>query len=121
MKRIILLSICFTFALTFVYAQYNQQTSIPTVTPPTTWTSKDSTEEVTINNGSGSLLTITINVDKNINELNPAGINIINCGNTTHVDAGSTAICTTSDSTNPVIFSSDNPTKGTSGTYTVKH
>jgi hypothetical protein len=99
-----------------VYAEI----SVTTDQRPIPWTSKNSTDEVTINNGNGNRLTITINVDKNLNITSPTGVNVKNCGNTSHIDAGSTAICTTIDASNPVSFSSDSPTNKVSGTYILK-
>lgn len=89
------------------------ETSVP-------WISKNSADTVTINNGNGNKLTITINVDKNPSITNPPGLNVNNCGNTTHIDAGSSSICTTSDANNPVSFRSDSPTYKVTGTYIIK-
>lgn len=111
------------FSLAMILPAFAQQpvtTSLTTVTSPIIWTSKNTTDEVTINNGNGNKLSITINVDKNLNDTNTAGVSVKNCGNTTHIDAGSSAICTSSDASSPVSFSSDSPTSQASGTYTIK-
>ncbi|MBX3709704.1 MAG: hypothetical protein KIT56_05125 [Gammaproteobacteria bacterium] len=94
-------------------------TTIMTPMVPINWSSNDSTEEITIHNGSGNNLTITITVDKNnASDVSP-GVNIKNCGETKHIDAGSSAICTTNDPSNPVSFSSDSQTAKAAGTYIV--
>lgn len=120
MNKIILVTLIASSVSLFesAYAQAVPPASV--VNPPTPWVSKNSTDEVTINNGNGNKLTITINVDKNANATNPAGVNIKNCGDTTHIDAGSSAVCTTSDSGNPVTFSSDSPTVKVTGNYIIK-
>ena len=113
----------------YAYAITPVVATLPTVGAPVKWTSINSSEETTINNGNGEMLTITIVVDK-IPTLNPSlpnslnpkspGINVKNCGDTRHVDAGSSTVCTTKDAVNPVSFSSDSPTDKASGTYTIK-
>lgn len=113
----------------YAYAQTSVIATIPTVNAPVRWASANSSEETTINNGNGNKLTITIVVDKIPtgnpslpNALNPKspGINVKNCGDTRHVDAGSSTVCTTQDAVNPVSFSSDSPTDKATGTYTIK-
>lgn len=103
------------------FAETPTVTTVVAPAPVVTWTSKNTTDEVTINNGNGNTLTITINVDKVANPASPpAGVNVKNCGSTTHIDPGSSGICTSSDASNPVSFSSDSPTYKASGTYQIK-
>ena len=100
----------------FVYAQGPaDKPSFPAVN----WVSKSSTDDVVIQNGSGATLVIEINVINNPHS-NATGIDIKNCGATTHIKAGSSGICTTTDATHPVSFSSDNPSDPASGTYQIK-
>ncbi|VVC74975.1 hypothetical protein AQUSIP_02490 [Aquicella siphonis] len=107
-------------AMGAAHAQISSVTNVITPSAPTDWSSKNSNDVVTINNGTGNLLTITITVTKPAtSQPNPAGVNINNCGDTKHIDAGSTAICTTNDSNNPVNFSSDSQTDAASGTYVI--
>ena len=101
-----------------VYAEIAPGTDV--VNNPTiiSWISKDQTDEVTINNGTATPINITITVAGDpVNKL--PGIHVKNCGKTTHVDAGSSAICGSSDPNNPVSFSAED-TKGASGTYQIK-
>lgn len=86
--------------------------------PPVNWVSNGSSDEVTIQNGNGAHLIIQINVIGNQDARAP-GIDIKNCGKTTHVKAGSSAICTTSDAVDPVTFSSESNDTAT-GTYQIK-
>jgi hypothetical protein len=102
-------------------------TTIITPSQTVKWTSKNSSDVVTINNGSGNLLTITITVNKpaiaqtspNSPSITFPGVNLTNCGNTTHIDAGSSGVCTTKDPSNPVSFNSDSPTYMATGTYSI--
>lgn len=81
--------------------------------PVVNWVSKASDDFVTIENGNGATLNIVINVDNNTLPNTP-GVTIKNCGDTTHIDAGSSAVCVTSDPDYPVSFSADtnNPVTG---------
>lgn len=119
MKRLMLV-LC---ALPLAMSLYAQEVSVPTtiVNSPSaiSWVSKDTTDVVTINNGTGSPINVTITVMSDTAK-KLSGINIVNCGQTTHVDAGSSAICGSSDSNNPVKFNSDSPTDPASGTYEIK-
>lgn len=87
------------------------------------WISKNSTDEVVVQNGNGAPLVVQINVINNQDPDSPGfdapGINIKNCGSTTHVRAGNSAICTTSDATHPVTFTSDSSDPAM-GTYQIK-
>lgn len=104
---------------TFSYAE--TPTTITTTMPANIdWISKNSSEEITINNGTGNKLIITINVQKITTGTKTTGVNIKNCGNTTHIDAGSSGICSTNDPVNPVSFSSDSATDPATGTYNIK-
>lgn len=128
-KHMISIYIMVLNLLGYSYAQTAVVATLPTVGAPVKWTSINSSEETTINNGNGNMLTITIVVDK-IPTINPSlpnspspkspGINVKNCGDTRHVDAGSSTVCTTNDAINPVSFSSDSPNDKASGTYTIK-
>lgn len=76
--------------------------------PSVSWSSKDSTDVTTINNGSDAPIAIFIQVQGkdtsgNLND----GINIKNCGKISHVNAGSSVVCVNSDANNPVSFSAD--------------
>lgn len=96
--------------------------------PPVKWVSKGTQDPVTIANGQGEPITIQISVDKTVvvdakndnKETVSAGINIKNCGSTTHVDSGSSVICDSADATNPVTFTADSETVIASGNYQVK-
>lgn len=112
------LSLALPNMLTLAHAQGTPLNATIIAPTETTWTSKDSTDTVTINNGSGNILTVTIFVDKNNGE--SSGVNISNCGETTHIDAGSSAICTNTDAGNPVNFTSDSASTRAKGTYTIK-
>lgn len=81
------------------------------------WTSAGAGDVVSFQNGTGALLVIQITVDNNATK---TGVNITNCGSTTHINSGSTAICVTKDPSNPVSFVTDNPTNTTSGVYSVQ-
>lgn len=88
------------------------------------WISKNSSDEITIHNGNGFRIMITINVDHAVHGaqatgVNQLGVNIKNCGDTKHIDAGSSAVCITRDSANPVRFSSDSQSHAVSGTYSI--
>lgn len=120
----VVLPVAFILLAQASYAEVGQTTVI-TSGQTTSWTSKSSADVVTINNGTGKKLTITINVDKpaspqaNDTTWSPPGVNVNNCGDTKHIDAGSSAVCTTSDSLNPVNFSSDSNTIPASGKYNI--
>jgi hypothetical protein len=86
--------------------------------PETGWISKSSTDPITIQNAQGLPIVIVIKVT-GIGSTVP-GINVKNCGSTTHVDPGSSAICTTNASANPVTISSDSSARPASGTYQIK-
>lgn len=89
------------------------------------WISKGAFDNVIIENGNSQQLTIQVSVDKTITiqgakkDTVSAGINIKNCGDTTHLDPGSSAICSSTDKQNPVTFSSDNESSLATGTYQV--
>lgn len=79
------------------------------------WTASKS-EPVKIENGNGTNLTIQITVSGTENS---PGIILQNCGKTTNIKAGSSAICTTSDANNPVMFASDSALEPAMGTYQI--
>lgn len=114
------------FALLFCLATTALAQTIAVQPDAVKWISKNSTDTITINNGNGNILTISINVDKpappSTSSSSPAtipGVNLTNCGDTKHIDAGSSAVCTTKDASNPVSFSSDSPTFAASGSYII--
>jgi hypothetical protein len=86
--------------------------------PPSNWVSLGTNDTVTVQNGAGIAIVVFISVDR-VN-VNSPGINISNCGTTTHVDAGSSTVCSTHDSTNPITFSSEKDGKRATGNYQVK-
>lgn len=88
------------------------------VFPPITWSSKGGNDTVTVQNGTGANMTVMINVIDD-GTTDAAGINIKNCGKTTHVDPGSSVVCVTSDPNNPISFTSDKPSTAL-GTYQIK-
>lgn len=103
------------FSLLCMSSVFADVTDVPF--PQMNWTSKGSNDPFTIQNGSGTPITIAINV--NGGPTNTPGVNIKNCGNTTHINAGSSAICSTNDANNPVTLTSDS-TMPASGTYQIK-
>lgn len=75
---------------------------------PVNWSSSNPSDIITINNGTGGPIAIFIQVQATDMSGNPVdGIDVKNCGKTTHVNAGSSAICYTMDASNPVSFSAD--------------
>src|SRR5579872_930040 len=100
----------------FLFAQIvNEKASFP----PVNWVSKNSADTITIQNGTGAAIVIEITVNSTSSS-GVRGIVVKNCGATTHIDAGSTGICTTNDPANPVNFNSDSATDPASGTYQIK-
>lgn len=96
----------------------NQVQTTPTATSPIiSWVSDSASDKVTIENGTGAMLNIVLNVNDD-GSGKASGINIINCGETTHIDPGSSAICKTNDPKNPVTFNSDSANIAT-GTYQI--
>jgi hypothetical protein len=90
---------------------------------PVTWVSSTPSDIITINNGIGGPIAIFIQVDARDMMGNPMeGINVKNCGTTSHVNAGSSAICYTTSANNPVSFSADGRSsdKFARGTYQVE-
>lgn len=79
------------------------------------WTASKS-EPVKIENGNGANLMIQITVSGTDNS---PGIIVQNCGKTTYVKAGSSAICTSNDANNPVMFASDSALEPAMGTYQI--
>ena len=107
-------------AITFVCANLAWSdapvTQVPSF-PQANWLSKNSNDPFTIQNGAGTPIVIEINVGGS----GPiaAGVNVKNCGETTHINAGSSTICSTNDATNPVTLTSDG-TNPAAGTYQIK-
>jgi hypothetical protein len=87
------------------------------------WILKNPDDSVVINNGTGQSLAIFISTyvyDQGFSQPKLAGgINIQNCGDTTHVALNSSVVCYTRDSAHPIIFSSDN-SQGSAGTYQIE-
>lgn len=115
MKAKLLILTIISSICALVYAQAPVQPVNPP-SPVTPWVSNTSTEKVTIDNGTGAKLSIMISVDRR-SEDSP-GINVDNCGKTTHIDAGSSGICVTVDPRHPVTFTSDNDRPAT-GSYQI--
>lgn len=112
-----------TLALLTISSVYAQNTTIITDKDLVTrWESNRSdpraapgSDVITIQNGNGANIQVIITVDKT-----GSGITVKNCGTTTKIEAGSTAICTTSDSVNPINFTASDPNRIASGTYQIK-
>lgn len=124
MKRISFLVLLISVCVSFVsFAQ-------PVITqkefPPVRWLSKGTFDTVKIDNPNKQALIIQISVDKIITvegaakDTVSAGVNVKNCGNTTHLDPGSSVICNSQDAVNPVQFSSDSEQKLATGSYQVQ-
>ncbi len=99
------------------YAQPTPAAAEKTCFPAINWVSKSSNDIVTIQNGNSTSILIVVTVNKTTST---AGLNVNNCGSTTHIDSGSSAVCYSSDATNPVSFKSDSATTSVSGTYQIK-
>lgn len=112
MNKIIVVMITSIFLICLAYAQVQEQSSL---TEPQNWISKNTNDTVTINNGPSLPVQVTIVVDKP-----SAGINLKNCGTTSHVDAGSTALCASQDASNPISFTSDSGDQPATGHYQIK-
>jgi hypothetical protein len=89
----------------------------PSSFPQANWVSKNSSDSFTIQNGAGTPIVIQINVGGSAP--NAAGVNVKNCGETTHINAGSSTICSTNDANNPVTLTSDG-NNSAYGTYQIK-
>ena len=95
----------------------NASSSADASFPLATWVSKSSNDAFTIQNGAG--ITIVVMITVNGVSPNDPGVNVKNCGTTAHINAGSSAVCTTNDSANPVTLNSDSA-KPATGTYQIK-
>lgn len=115
MGRIMHKFIIFVIACLFVTMGYAQDSSDNSTFPQTTWQSKDANDVVTIQNGAGLNIVILITVNKGT-----SSVNVKNCGTVTKIEAGSSAVCTTNDDSNPVALSSDNAAQPAGGTYQIK-
>src|SRR5258708_7182458 len=115
MNKVLMVSLisAAVFTSTFVNAQTTvvEKFSFPLVN----WLSKNINDDIKIENGTSAAIVVQINVDKN-----SANIIIKNCGETSQIKAGSTAICLTNDAKNLVSFSSDNSTHPAFGNYQIK-
>ncbi|MEO8400511.1 MAG: hypothetical protein ABI597_01785 [Gammaproteobacteria bacterium] len=115
MKNILLAAGILVALASTPYSFAQPETSDKILGSLTNWLSKDSTDLVSIQNGTGIHLVITITVNRG-----GAGVSVKNCGTTTHIDAGSSTICSTNDAINPVTLSSESGTSPATGTYLVK-
>lgn len=124
MKRISFIVLLISACVSFV--AFAQPIIAQKEFPPVRWLSKGTFDMVKIDNPNNQALIIQIAVDKIITvegaakDTVSAGINLKNCGNTTHLDPGSSVICNTSDSVNPVQFGSDSEQKLATGSYQVQ-
>ena len=114
MKKIAL-SIVFWMLTTSCFADTIPDTDQKQSFPLTKWMSKNPSDLVTIQNGAGLPIIILISVDKN-----SSSITVKNCGTVTKIEAGSSAVCTTNDASNPVTINSDNPNTPAVGDYQIK-
>lgn len=101
-----------------LYAQSSGDQPPVTYSQPIPWASKDASDKVTVGNGNSANLNIIINVN-NDGSKEPAGVNVQNCGDTLHIDAGSSAVCVTKDPRYLVTFSSDKEHTTATGTYQI--
>lgn len=112
MKKIILIMGLITSLTTSFVSAQSETSTDKSAEPLTHWLSKNIDDPVSIQNGAGIQLNIPITVDKG-----GAGVSVKNCGTTTHIDAGSSTMCSTNDSKNPVTLTSDSGTVAATGTY----
>jgi len=112
MKKI-LLAVLLVFSSIYTVLSYADDTNLESSLVH--WISKDGNDTVSIQNGSGLTLTINIHVNSG-----GAGINIVNCGSTFHVNAGSTVLCSSNDPSSTVSFTSDASDVPATGTYLIK-
>lgn len=121
-ERLLMIFLAMTVLIPgIIYAQVYNVGGIPvnnTLNPfVIKWSSQSPADIVSFQNGTGAALVIQIMVDNNPTR---TGINLTNCGTTSHVDAGSTVVCVTRDARSPVSFVTDNATQPVSGTYIVQ-
>jgi hypothetical protein len=112
MRKIILIIGLITSLTTTLVSAEAETSTDKTTQPLTHWLSKNVDDPISIQNGAGIQLNIPITVDKG-----GAGVTVKNCGTTTHIDAGSSTMCSTNDSKNPVTLTSDSGTVAATGTY----
>lgn len=119
---VVLILLCSIAIGSWLHAQsapgQEQKTPQTASSPVVSWVSKTAGDNVTVENGTGAKLNIIISVTTDPLSEDPAGINLKNCGNTTHIGPGSSAVCVTNDIDHPVSFSSDKTTPAT-GTYQI--
>lgn len=113
-KKIIicLLGLTGLFATMLAFAQEAPAPS--PVFPPVDWTSYNTSDTISVENSTTMVLLLFVSVATN-NNPNAPGINIQNCGSTSHISAGSSVICPLKKS---VTFTSDGG-KIASGTYQI--
>lgn len=102
--------------ITFAQPNVTESATFPIVN----WTSKNTNDPVSIQNGAGTPILIQINVSGAQANANGHGVSVRNCGTTTHINAGSSTICETNDNKNPVTLTSDDNNIPVSGTYQIK-
>lgn len=115
MKKLLIIGLSITAIATSHFSNAQPTTNNSSTSSNIHWVSKSTQDPVTIANGNGVSIVVEILVDKT-----GSGINLKNCGMTTHVDAGSSAICSNTDSSNSVSFTSDSMDKPAMGTYQIK-
>lgn len=117
-KMIIISSIMGLFvAITFLFANLVWPQASTTFFSQANWLSKNSSDPFTIQNGAGTPIVIQINVGGS--SPNSSGVNVKNCGNTSHINPGSSTICSTNEDNNPVTLTSDSNYPAY-GTYQIK-
>lgn len=119
MKKITLsaLAVSLLYSMTIAYAVTNPPSNLSSF-QEAHWLSKNSSDPFTIQSGTDIEIVIQINVEGT--SPTAAGVDVKNCGNTTHINAGSSTICTTSDPKSPVTLTSDSGNVSASGTYQIK-
>jgi hypothetical protein len=121
MKKMILLTLAASLLNSVSYA--NQQITIGQKNKfsPFNWQSANTQEVISIVGDFNASVQIAVN---NISYIGskPTGINIKNCGNVTHVNAGSSVICAVWQGNPPISFSSDSDDSNTmaTGVYQVE-
>lgn len=92
---------------------------------PQSWTSENSSDVVTIQSSVGDtyFYAVQIYVSKTIlgvPSTPSTGVNVKNCGNVTHINPGSSAICQISNNNPTVTFSSDKADQAATGVFQVE-
>lgn len=122
MKKLLNVLIVVGLLLVSAYV-YTQTVEVQAVKPwsnPVPWRADPGNptpgnDTVTIQSGSGIHTEVQISVDHN-----STGANLTNCGGTTHLSPGSSAICVTDSPTKPITIASDNLSRPAVGTYQIR-